>query len=75
MEFFGILQEGMYGSPKKNSSTSGGSALKRKRDDQKEDQSYSDVDKYEEEAEEGGPNKGHRVTGKVHTLIIFAELC
>ena len=65
----------MYGSLKKNSSTSGGSALKRKQDDQKEDQSYSDVDKYEEEAEEGGPNKGCRVTGKVHTLIIFAESC
>ena len=75
MEFFGILQEGMYRSLKKNSSTSGGSALKRKRDDQKEDQSYSDVNKYEEEVEEGGPNKGRHVTGKVHTLIVFAESC
>ena len=75
MEFFGIPQEGMYGSLKKNSSTSGGSALKRKRDDQKEDQSYLDVDKYEEEMEEGGPNKERCVTGKVHTLIVFAESC
>ncbi|KIM63521.1 hypothetical protein SCLCIDRAFT_24189 [Scleroderma citrinum Foug A] len=70
MEFFRIPQEGMYGSPKKNSSTSGGSALKRKRDNQKEDQSYSDVDKYEEEAEEGGPNKGRRVTGKTTVTAI-----
>ena len=77
MEFFAIPQEGMYGQPNKNSSTSGGSALKRKQDDQKKEvRGYSDVDTMnEEEAEEGGPIKGRRLTGNVHTLIILSESC
>ena len=70
MEFFGIPQEGMYGQPNKNSSTSGGSTLKRKQDNQKEEVcGYSDVDTMnEEEATEGGSIKECQLTGNVHTL-------
>lgn len=78
LELFGIPQDGMYGQPNKDSSTSGGSALKRKRDEEKaEVKGYTsaDVNAMDEEEVKREPGEGcHRVTGNVRsTLVQFSE--
>ena len=68
----------MYGQPNKDSSTSGGSALKRKQDEEKaevEGYTSADVNAMDEEEVKREPGEGcHRVTGNVRsTLVQFSE--